>query len=239
MSLLHWICECCTDLFTQTNVILLSFFNRMYTDVDGLSGDAKADKERLIEMEYQVSKQKAAREQAIIEAKAETEKLDAIANKTSTEYKTKYTAAKEKVKKVMEAQLAGGAIDDDAFEKNLADAAKRSAGDANRACYETAMELDVGKQDAALAGCKSIREKAFEDTRMREHGETAIDGASLNRLMKDAAADSVAETGAAFSKANEGKGATTRATKSQFLVGELLSLSLLLLLYLIPCCCCA
>ena len=235
MSLLHWICECCTDLFTQTNVILLSFFNRMYTDVDGLSGDAKADKERLIEMEYQVSKQKAAREQAIIEAKAETEKLDAIADKTSTEYKTKYTAAKEKVKKVMEAQLAGGAIDDDAFEKNLADAAKRSAGDANRACYETAMELDVDKQDAALAGCKSIREKAFEDTRMREHGETAIDGASLNRLMYDAAAEKAAETGAAFSKANEGKG----ASKSQFLDGELLSLSLLLLLYLIPCCCCA
>ena len=205
----------------------------MYTNVDGLSGEAKSKQERSIEVEYQVSKKKAAGQKAIIEAKAETEKLNAIADKTSTEYKTKYTAAKEKVKKVMEAQLAGGAIDDDAFEKNLADAAKQSAGDANRACYETAMALDVGKQDAALAGCKSIREKAFEDTRMREHGETAIDGASLNRLMKDAAADTVAETGAAFSKANEGKGATTRATKSQFLVGELLSLSLLLLLHLV------
>jgi hypothetical protein len=73
--------------------------SKMYTDVDGLSGEAKSKQERSIEVEYQVSKKKAAGQKAIIEAKAETEKLNAIADKTSTEYKTKYTAAKEKVKK--------------------------------------------------------------------------------------------------------------------------------------------
>ena len=171
----------------------------MYPDVDDLVGEAKENQERSMEVEYQVSKKKAAGQKAIIEAKAETEKLDAVADKTTEDYKAKYTAAKEKIKKVVEAQLAGGEITQDAFDIELRHAAKQSAGDARRACYETAMELDVSKHDAALAGCRSITEKAFEDTRMRKHGEAAIDSASLSILIDEAAADQVADTGAAFS----------------------------------------
>ena len=50
----------------------------MYTNVDGLSGEAKSKQERSIEVEFQVSKKKAAGQKAIIDAKAETEGLGAI-----------------------------------------------------------------------------------------------------------------------------------------------------------------